>query len=360
MRRAQSLIQGRRDRAMDNNRLVKDIPVLKAGTMRRKGPSARLIVLYLAAILLLAAFVTFDRRPEHNRYLGELYAFRHVLLLGFGGLMFLELTALLGRRWIRKRSLYYAAAGMIVLLAAIRIEFSHLPWDIDRLLRNFSGGLAFLLMSAAFDRPLRREHDRLRGRARKLLAGTAALILLLILHPLAPVGLAYAGRSGSFPVVIEFTESWQKVFVSSRDAMLFIGPAPWAWESRREKLTAMISFDPVAGAGVTVSEVYPDWDGFNRIRFQVYSEEPTPRSLLLEIDDQKRFAGPGQRYRRQLTVQQGLNDFEIPFDEIRSAPEDRPMRMRKIRHIGVYSAGADERFRLFFSDFRLVQRPSPE
>ncbi|MGD8977300.1 MAG: hypothetical protein PVG91_06815 [Gammaproteobacteria bacterium] len=342
---------------MENNRIVEEIPVLKAGTMRRKGPSARLLVLYLAAILLLAAFVTFDSRPEHNQFLGELYEFRHVLLLGFGGLMFLELTALLGRRWIRKRSLYYAAAGAIVLLASIRIEFSHLPWETERLVRNFCGGVAFLLMSAAFDRPLRREHDRLRGRARKLLAGISALILLSILHPLAPVALAYAGRSGSFPVVVEFTENWQHTFATSRDAMLFTGPAPWEWESRRDKLTAMISFDPVAGAGVTASEVYPDWSGFNWIRFQVWSEDRQPRQLVLEIDDQKKSVEPDKRYRRMLQVRQGLNDFEIPLTEVRTGPEAGEMKMRKIRHIEISSPGATERFRLFFSDFRLVEQP---
>lgn len=342
---------------MGNNRIVDEMPVLKAGTMRRKGPSARLLVLYLAAMLLLAAFVTFDSRPEHNQFLGELYEFRHVLLLGFGGLMFLELTALLGRRWIRKRSLYYAAAATIVLLAAIRIEFSHLPWETERLLRNFCGGLAFLLMSAAFDRPLRREHDRLRGRARKLLAGAAAVILLSILHPLAPVALAYAGRSGSFPVVIEFTETWQRTFTTSHDAMLFTGPAPWEWESRREKLTAMISFDPVTGAGVFASEVYPDWSGFNWIRFQVFSEGPASRQLVLEIDDQKKSAEPERRYRRLLQVEPGLNDFEIPLAEVRAGPAAGEMRMRRIRHIRISSPGAEARFRLFFSDFRLVEQP---
>lgn len=342
---------------MENRRIIDDMPVLKAGTMRRRGPGARLTVLYLAAILLLAAFVTFDSRPEHNQFLGALYSFRHVLLLGFGGLMFLELTALLGRRWIRKRSLYYAAAAMIVFLAAVRIEFSHMPWDGERLLRNFVGGVAFLLMSGAFDRPLRREHDRLRGRARKVLATTATLILVTILHPLVPVALAYAGRSGSFPVVVEFTENWQHTFVTSRDAMLFTGPAPPEWASRRDKLTAMISFDPVAGSGVTASEVYPDWSGFKWIRFQVYSEEPGVLRLALEIDDQKKSVETGKLYRRVFDVHQGLNDFEIPFSEIRGGPEDRPLKMRKIRHIGVYSVEADRRFRLFFSDFRLVEDP---
>ena len=114
---------------MKPRKIVEEMAVLKAGTMRRRGPGARLAVLYLAAILLTTAFIVFNKTPRHHQLLTGLNDLRHVLLLGFGGLMFLELTALLGRRWIRKRSLYYAVATMIVMLAAVRIEFNYLPWE---------------------------------------------------------------------------------------------------------------------------------------------------------------------------------------------------------------------------------------
>lgn len=333
------------------------IAEIRAGTMRRRGPGARLAVLYLAAILLVAAFLVFEDRPRHHELMGALYDLRHVLLLGFGGLLFLELTPLIGRRWIRKRSLYYAVATLIVILAAIRIELSHLPWETIRLFRNAVGGTGFLLLSAAFDRPLRREHAWLRGRPRQIIGALAILILVVVLRSLVPVTLDYAARSGEFPVVVDLKENWQERFVQLNDAMLFTGDPPPGWVERGNRKTTMISFGPVPEAGLTIAETYNDWRSFNTLRFQVYSEMDESIEIILRIDDQRGPATRDERFERSLTVAPGLNDFEIPFQDIRGGAEGRDIRMSRIRHIGIFSVGHAERFRLFLSSMRLVDRP---
>lgn len=330
------------------------VVVVRAGTMRRKGPGTRLAVLYLAAILLVAAFLLFSDRPQNHQLMGAVYDLRHVLLLGFGGLFFLELTPLLGRRWIRKRSLYYAVAGVIVVLAAIRIEFSHLPWDWPRLIRNAVGGIGFVLLSAAFDKPLRREHDRLRGTFRRLLGIGAILIIIVVLRPLIPVSLDYAARSGEFPVVVDLGEDWQQRFIELSDAMLFVGKAPPGWGERGSRDTTMISFEPAIGAGFMVSETYKDWRSFDGIRFQIFSDLKAPLELFLYFDDQRGEALPKDRHVQRIAVRPGLNDYLIPVSTLRGE-EGEALTRRKIRHVGVHSPGYSERFRLFFSSFRLVE-----
>ena len=335
------------------------VVVVKAGTMRRKGPGTRLAVLYLAAILLVAAFLLFADRPRNDQWMAAVYDLRHVLLLGFGGLFFLELTPMLGRRWIRKRSLYYAVAGLIVVLAAIRIEFSHLPWDWLRLVRNTVGGTGFLLLSAAFDRPLRREHDRLRGAPRRMIGIVAILAIVFVLRPLIPVGLDYAGRSGEFPVVVDLRENWQQRFINLSDALLFVGRPPPGWSERRDRDRAMVSFEAASGAGFMVSEVYQDWRSFDELRFQIYSELDAPLELILHFDDQRGEAEPKDRYRQRITVSSGLNDYAIPLSALQGEEGD-PLTRRKIRHVGLHSPGHPVRFRLFFSSFRLVDKPAAE
>jgi hypothetical protein len=330
------------------------VVVIRAGTMRRKGPGTRLAVLYFAAILLVAAFLLFSDRPQNDQWMGAVYDLRHVLLLGFGGLFFLELTPLLGRRWIRKRSLYYAVAGAIIVLAAIRIEFSHLPWEWPRLIRNAVGGIGFVLLSAAFDRPLRREQDRLRGTPRRIIGIGAILIIVVVLRPLIPVGLDYAARSGEFPVVVDLREDWQQRFIELSDAMLFVGQAPPGWQERGNRNTTMISFEPAGGAGFMVSEIYQDWRGFAGIRFQIFSDLQTPLELVVHFDDQRGEALPQDRYVQQIAVRPGLNDYLIPVSALRGEGGEALTR-RKIRHVGVHSPGHSERFRLFFSSFRLVE-----
>jgi len=334
------------------------VVVVRGGTMRRKGPGARLAVLYLAAILLVAAFLVFADRPKNHQLMGTLFDLRHVLLLGFGGLFFLDLTPLLGRRWIRKRSLYYAVAALIVLLAAIRIEFSHLTWDFSRLVRNAMGGVGFLLLSAAFDRPLRREHDRLRGMPRRIIGIVALVSIVAVLRPLIPVGLDYAARSGEFPVVVDLREDWQQRFIELSDAMLFVGRPPSGWHERGKRDAAMVSFEPVNGAGFMVSEIYQDWRSFDALRFQIYSELDQRVQLRLHFDDQRGVAQPQDRHRQLIAVQPGLNDYTSRLEALQGE-QGEALTRRKIRHVGMHSLGSTERFRLFFSSFRLVES-SPE
>jgi hypothetical protein len=344
---------------MRKKRSDEAVVVVKAGTMRRKGPGTRLAVLYLAAILLVAAFLLFAERPKNDQLMAAVFDLRHVLLLGFGGLFFLELTPLVGRRWIRKRSLYYAVAGAIVVLAAIRIEFSHLPWEWPRLIRNTAGGIGFLLLSAAFDRPLRREHDRLRGTPRRAIGIAAIIIIMVVLRPLIPVSLDYAARSGEFPVVVDLREAWQKRFINLSNAMLFVGKAPPGWRKRGNRDTTMISFEPHAGAGFMVSEIYQDWRSFAGLQFQIFSDLEEPLELILHLDDQRGEASPKDRYEKQIVVRSGLNDYLIPVSTLQGE-EGEALTRRKIRHLGVHSPGHPERFRLFFSSFRLVEDDTVE
>jgi hypothetical protein len=322
------------------------------------------VVLYLAAILLLLWAIAVDERPAYNQFFRELYDLRHVVLLGFSGLLVLELTALLGRRWIRKRSLYYAVAGAFVVAMGFVID-NPLPMsggpqdDAEDAVRNIVGGIAFLTLSGALDRPLRREHDWLRGRPRQLLGWMSALVLIVVLRSLIDVGLDYAGRNGRFPVLVDLTESWQQRYVVLDNALLFVGKAPPAWTSRSRRDTAMISFEGEQDASVTINEVYPDWDGFNTLRFQVFSDRREPVMISLHIDDKRSDPPPGDRYDTQLVVQPGLNEYEIPYRDIRAGPADRELRLNRMRRIGIVAPARPESFRLFFSGFRLVEREEP-
>jgi hypothetical protein len=335
----------------------------RAGTMRRKGPAARLVVLYAAAFVLVSIVLIADAPPKTNYLLGELYQLRHVLFFGIAGLIVLELTALLGRRWIRKRSLYYLVAGFAVACASLGLEILYPEagaFNIDRLLRNFCGGIAFLTLSAALDHPLRREHDWLRGRPRRLLGWCSLIVLIVVMQSLMPIAISYAGRSGAYPRVVDMTDAWQQRFIQPRDALLFVGMPPGGWESRNDRITAMILFEEVAGAGVMIQEPYPDWRGYNTLQIQIYSLLETPRMVTLRIEDKRVEKPRGDRTDLPLQVEPGHNLYEIPMEAVRAGPEGRELRLNKIRRVGVFSTGSDQPFMLFFSDFRLVNRPSAE
>ena len=117
----------------------------------------------------------------------------------------------------------YLVAGFAVAGASLGLEILSPEagaFSVDRLLRNFCGGIAFLTLSAALDHPLRREHDWLRGRPRRLLGWCSLIVLVLVMQSLIPIAISYAGRSGAYPRVVDMTDAWQQRFIQPRDALL--------------------------------------------------------------------------------------------------------------------------------------------
>jgi hypothetical protein len=174
------------------------------------------------------------------------------------------------------------------------------------------------------------------------------------------VALSYAGRNGAYPRVVDMTDGWQQRFIEVRDSLLFIGMPPTQWKSRNERITAMVLFDAVPGAGVMVHEPYTDWRGYNALQIEVYSELDLPREIVLRVDDKRREKAAGDRTDLTMVVKPGYNLYQIPMEAIRNGPDGRQLRLHKIRRVGVFSPGSDERFMMFFSDFRLVNRPLPK
>ena len=119
----------------------------------------------------------------------------------------------------------------------------------------------------------------------------------------------------------------------------------------------MILFDPTPGSGVMVHEPFTDWRGYNTLQLQIYSQLDAPREMILQIEDKRRRKPAGDRTDLTLVVEPGYNLYEVPMDAIRHGPEGRELRLNKIRRVGIFSTGSEEPFMLFFSDFRLVDRP---
>jgi len=336
---------------------------VRAGTMRRKGPAARLVVLYVAAFTLASIVLIADAPPQSNKFLAELYYLRHVLFFGIGGLIVLELTALVGRRWIRKRSLYYLVAAISVVAMSLGLELLYpvaSGFDASRFARNVFGSLAFLTLSGALDRPLRREHDWLRGRPRRVIGWGSIVVILIVMQSLIPIAMSYAGRSEAYPRVVDMTDAWQQRFIEPRDALVFVGMPPDQWKSRNNRITAMILFERDPGSGVMIQEPYVDWTGYNTLQIQVFSLLDESRQIVLRVEDKRDERQMGDRTDMPLDVKPGYNLYEIPLERIRDGPRERSLRLNKIRRVGVFSTGSDEPFMLFFSDFRLVDRPRAE
>jgi hypothetical protein len=319
----------------------------------RKGPGARLVVLYGAMVLFLLA--VFGLAKPRGLLEETLHDLREVFFFGFLALVILELTALVGRRWIRKRSLYYAVAIVAVPLLVFGYEFiaepdPETPW---RATRSLVGALGFLLLSAALDRGLKREHAWLRGWPRRMLGGGGALVVVGVLHTLVPVFFSYAGRAGAFPVVVDLASGWQEPFIEVSGAELFVGKGPDEWARRAGRRVALLLFDGTPGGGVTVHEPFKDWNGFSDLTINLYSTAERPLQMILRLEDRTREQPPEERIDHALRVVPGANDFYIPLELLSATPAGRPLNLASIRRIGIYLGEPTEPMRIYLHRIRV-------
>ncbi len=334
------------------DRVPDRVPV--AGT--RKGPGARLVVLYGAAVLFLLAALGLEK-PRSLLEL-TLRDLREVFYLGFAALVILELTALVGRRWIRKRSLYYAVAIVAVLAMVFGYELLADPDPAmpERWIRNLVGALGFLALSAGLDRGLKREHSWLRGWPRRSVGIVGALCVLAALHPLVPVSVSYAGRAGAFPVIVDLASLWQEPFIDVQGAELFVGKGPEQWSRRAGRRVALLLFDGTPGGGVTVREPFKDWSGMSVMLINVYSTAPRPVRVILRLEDSSRLLPAEERVDYALRVVPGANDFFLPLDALSTAPSGRSIDMTRIRRIGLYLGEPADPLRIYVHRIRISEQ----
>jgi hypothetical protein len=334
-----------------------EVPDRQPVSGARRGPGARLVVLYGAAVLfLLGLFGLAKPRGLLETTLQEL---QDILLLGFGGLVLLELTALVGRRWIRKRSLYYAVAVVTVLALAfgVPLVLDGFPRVAGSAVDGFIGAFGFLAVSAAFDRGLKREHSWLRGWPRRAIGGLGVVLVISVLHPLAPVLTSYAGRSGAFPVVVDLASSWQEPFIEVDGAELFVGKGPEDWSRRAGRRVALLLFDGQPGGGVTVHEPFKDWTGFSVLRLNVYSTGTKPVRVYLRLEDRTREQPAAERVDYALRVVPGENDFIIPLQAFAATPSGRNLNMGSIRRVGLHlGEPAEPMLRLYLHRIRIAEQ----
>jgi hypothetical protein len=321
----------------------------------RKGPGARLVVLYGAMVLFLLAVFGLEK-PRGLLEL-TLHERREVFFFGFAGLVILEFTALIGRRWIRKRSLYYAVAlvAVVALLAGYEMLVEPDPDMPLRGLRSLVGALGFLALSGALDRGLKREHSWLRGWPRRSIAIVATVMIVSVLHALIPVLASYAGRAGAFPVVADLASGWQEPFIEVEGAELFVGKGPEDWSRRAGRQVALVLFDGTPGGGVTIHEPFKDWSGFSVVLINVYSTAPRPVRMILRLEDRTRISPAEERVDYALRVVPGANDFFVPLEALSTTPSGRRLNLSSIRRFGFYLGEPAEPLRIYFHRIRISE-----
>jgi len=183
----------------------------------------------------------------------------------------------------------------------------------------------------------------------------AVVLLVASLASLALLARADLMRAAAFPRICDFESSWEAEFYDTHGADLTAAALPETWWTDGNRRAGRLTFHPGTYPGFHIKELSPDWRGYDRLCMDVYSEEPSPRELVVRVHDRDHDNALSDRFNRAIRIQPGVNPISIPLSEVRTAPESREMDMAAIHGLSIFAVRPDTAFTVYLDAIRLEE-----
>ena len=308
-------------------------------------------------IVALMLFLVLGRPPSDLYGWRMLFEIGHTLLFGVTALLMLRLVQRLRSDGRLERGDFIIALLATVVLSLVS-EVAQLVQpgrhaNVGDAISNLTGAVCFIAIAAALRPSLWVSLGKDGPIAARLVLIGAVLALGLAVMPLAGVAWSYGMRAAAFPVLADLTAGWQRPFLGVGRSELAVVRAPQGWEAQAGHRVARLTFLDAPWPGFTMREPYPDWSGYEALRFQVWSELEMPVEIVLRVDDSRRDRPHRDRFNGSFIVTPGLNDFTIALETVAHGPRDREMNLGDISQFILFSRRPEEPFELYFSRFWL-------
>ncbi len=322
------------------------------------GPARWSAGLALAGIVAAMLLLAISRPPEHSVWWTAVYDLGHAPLFGFVALAVRVAVGALANGRLSLPAQYGLAFAVTAILSGAsevaQIGSEHRDANLGDALRDLAGAAACLLVAAGFE-------GLFRGAVpRAILVLSGVFLMSAILAPLGPLAWSYSMRRASLPVIADYTSEWQKPLTQALRVDLSSTIAPDGFTGRSGEPVARVRFRQAAWPGVDVVEPWPDWRGYDSLRFQVYAEMPAPKMLVLRIDDEQHNGAHSDRFNRSFRIDQGVNDIVVPLNDIRKGPRGRELDLSRIARVLVFSRRPDAPYELLFGPMSLIEEPGEQ
>lgn len=281
----------------------------------------------------------------------------HIPLFGVLSLIMLSLSQKAFGSRIHRRYLHYIIAFMVTVLIGVASEAVQI-WGLrdaaaSDVFRDAIGGASFLALymtrdSRMFDTWKRRGH-----RSRTIILSMALLLILAGISPVILCGGAYLHRNRAFPQICSFDSIWERMFWTTQDSHLTVTSPPEGWKKAVDDHVGKLTLKPATYPGFTVMEPVPDWDKYEYLVFEIYSELDSMVRLTLRIEDIHHDNTYADRFNCRVVVNPGLNPVRIDLSKVREAPRSREMDMSTIYAICLFTSKPKKPFTLFLDNFEL-------
>jgi len=109
-------------------------------------------------------------------------------------------------------------------------------------------------------------------------------------------------------------------------------------------------------SGVSLNNLPPDWQGYERLTLTLFNPSTEPLALTLRINDvahDRSDHAYNDRYNTRLSLDPGFNTFTRNLADIETAPHDRTMDLSQIRRLGLFAVRLPEPRTVYLSDLQL-------
>lgn len=297
------------------------------------------------------------RMPDNTRFWRELQNLGHIPIFGLFSLAtFIILDKWLTKSRLRRIYLYIGAFALTNFLGGVTeiIQyFGPRDADIGDFMLNITGTMLFLGFYATIDSKNASFWKRYGNTYKTAAQAVLIMAALLIILPQIFLGAAYLKRDNAFPLILAFESSWEKEFINIQDAEMEIVNIPEGWQHGAEGKVAKISFLPAQYPGISIYETAPNWSNYNALTFSVYSEMEDTLHLSVRINDIHHDCNYEDRYTGGFRIDPGENFVNIPLDDVKQAPQGRPMDMEHMIHIMIFMSAPPKEMILFIDNIAL-------
>jgi hypothetical protein len=314
---------------------------------------------WLGVFLVGALSLLFISIPTHTFFWKAVNNSGHVPLFMVVGMLLLNLSRVLTekRSWPPIRHYAVALIGVVVLSLVTEALQSLIPMrqpQVSDAIHDVLGAMCALGWSITTDHSLAGKWARWRTFPRPMfMAWGVALVIAMTFLPVFEWAYAYWDRASRFPSLLQFSSSWEMKFVKGSDSDVQMVLPPLGWGKSANDRVGQVVFHTKKYPGIRIDEPYPDWDGYSYLQLDIFSELPTSQPIAIRIDDQYDKYRFEDGFNKTLTIFPGLNQIQIPLDEIRLGPVGREMDLSAIKSILLFARNPSEEFTLYLDNIHL-------
>ena len=109
-------------------------------------------------------------------------------------------------------------------------------------------------------------------------------------------------------------------------------------------------------SGVSLNHFPPDWHDYRYLHVSIFNSFLDTLKVIIRINDDDHISN-GQlhwdRFNRQYILSSGWNSIDIAINDIKSAPKNRPINLRAIQNLTMFTVKLDNPRVIYIDDVRL-------